>query len=348
MSNLRIKNKKKNILKTCLYIECKMTGTKMADRVLNISLRPQQLDDIIGQDDIVKSIKSQFESGRIPHFFLIVGPTGSGKSTIARIIALMLQLKNPLKDKIDYSISKYDIKEINASDKNGIDDVRALIDIISQRPLSPSLSKVIIMDEMHQLTTPAQNALLKDTEDVKDHVFFIGCTNNDSKILPTLKRRAYIITTHGIDQSAVKKLLLVAKKKTGFKGEIKELEDALIENEITSPGLILQSAEKYFNGFSATDSVSGPSSGSVDTKKLCQILLKGDWKGASPILKTMTKEDIVMVRNCVLGYFKAVLMNTGSVKTAQAMKIIGEEPLTYELPTFLANLCIACNIIKSV
>jgi DNA polymerase III subunit gamma/tau len=314
------------------------------NKVLSVSLRPNKLDDIVGQDDIIKSIKSQFESGRVPHFFLIVGPTGSGKTTLARIIATMLQLKNPLKDKPDTSISKYDISEINASDKNGVDDVRELLERIRYKPLQPSLAKVIIMDEAHQLTTQAQNALLKDTEDTPDHVYFIFCTNNDSKLLATLKRRAYKITTHGIDQAGIHKLLLVAKKKAGFKGEIKELEDALVENEVTTPGLILQATEKYFGGSSIMESVYATTEGAIDTKKLCQVLLKGDWKSASPILKTMTKDDIVMVRNCVLGYFKAVLFSTGSVKQAQAMKIIAEE--TYDLPVFLANLVIACNTLK--
>lgn len=314
--------------------------------VLSISLRPSNLDEIVGQDEIVRALKAQFESGRIPHFFLITGPPGSGKTSIARIIAVMLQHEDPLDpENEDLPLSKYDIKEINASDKNGVDDIRELLETIRYKPHLPSLAKVYILDEAHQLTNAAQNALLKDTEDTPNHVFFIFCTNNDSKILPTLKRRSYTINTHGISKEAAHKLLLNAKKKAGFKSELKDLEDTLVEHEIDTPGLILKAAEKYFSGASALDSIFGSGSeGAIDTKKLCQVLLKGDWKSASPILKTITKDDIVMVRNCILGYFKAVLFNTGSVKLAQAMKIIGEE--VFDLPSFLANIAIACETLK--
>jgi len=317
---------------------------KTTDKVLSISLRPQKLDDIIGQEDVVKTVKNQFESGRVPHFFLIVGQTGTGKTTLARIIALMLQSGSKIDNVSKYDISKYDIKEINASDKNGVDDIRDLLEIIKYKPLYPSLAKVIIMDEAHQLTTAAQNALLKDTEDTPEHLYFIFCTNNDSKILATLKRRAYTINTHGINQEGIRKLLLTAKKKTGFKGEIKELEDALVEYEIDAPGLILQAAEKFFNGVEAIKSILSSNTDTVDTKKLCNLILKGNWKEASAFLKTLKKEDIVMTRLCILGYFKTVLLSTGNVNIAKATKVISEE--CYELPVFLANLCIACDMLK--
>ncbi len=308
-------------------------------KTLNISMRPKCLDEIIGQDEMVNSVKNQFKSGRIPHFFLISGPTGSGKTTLARIIALMLQNKDHVIK--EYNMSKYDIREINASDKNGVDDIRELINTFKYKPISPSISRVIIMDEAHQLTTQAQNALLKDTEDAPDHLYFIFSTNLDSKLLPTLKRRAFQINTTIISGSSIKKLVEKAAGVAGFQGDLSGLITTLDDNEINSPGLILQAAERYFSGVNVEESTNTV----VDTKKLCNYISKGDWKNASVILSLINKEDVVGIRFCLLGYLKTILLNSGSLEIAKAMDLISET--TYELPIFLAKLRIMCEIIKN-
>lgn len=315
----------------------------MTDRVLSVSMRPNDLDSIIGQETIVNEIKNIFKTKRIPHFFLITGSTGSGKTTLARIIAMMLQSEDPINSPITSGIHGYDITEINSSDKNGIDDMRELIELIKYK--SRSISKVIIMDEMHQLSNHAQNALLKATEDAPNHVYFICCTNNDSKILPTLKRRAYKIVLNQLTKKTIFQLIEKAKIAYGYKESIDEILQAIITAEITSPGIILQIVEKYFNGASAIESVTGSSSsGSIDVRKVCSLVTKGDWKSLVLVLKDITKDDIQMLRNCILGYLKAVLLKSGSLTIAKVIKIIGED--TYDLPIFIANIRIACEEFK--
>lgn len=317
----------------------------MSNKILSISLRPKNLDQLIGIDDIVENVKTQFKTNRIPHFFIISGESGCGKTTLSRIIAIMLQNKDKNNINYDINISNYDIKEINGSDKNGVDDIRDIIDSMNYKPLSPSICKIIIIDEAHQLTTAAQNALLKITEDTPEHVYFIFCTNNDSKILLTLKRRAYILKTHGIDEKSMCKLLNNAKEVANFQNDqkLKDLQEALLENDITSPGFILQAAEKFFSGADIYDCIFNIHSSEINTKELCQYISKGDFKSCKSILKTVKKEDIVMLRLCINGYLKAILLNNGSLRIAQSIKVIGEE--CYELPIFIANLRIACNII---
>jgi DNA polymerase III gamma/tau subunit len=322
------------------------------EKILSISLRPQKLDDVVGLDDVVETVKEQFKSGRIPHFFLITGISGSGKTTLARIIALMLQHTD--NSKIDYSqpLSKYDIQEINGSDKNGIDDIRELLETVRYRPHLPSLAKVIIMDEAHQLTTQAQNALLKVTEDTPKYSFFIFCTTAESKIIPALKRRAYILHTHSVDRPAIHKLLLTAAQKVEFKESTDELEEELDKYDIGSPGLILQAAEKFFSGADLLDCIFNTTETTVDTKKLCNLLSKADWKNLLPLLKTIKKEDIIVIKICIMGYFKTILLNpaTDYIKAKKIALAMSHISTTYkfddDLPSFLACIFISCDIIK--
>lgn len=313
--------------------------------VLSVSMRPQRLDEIIGQDSVVESVKNIFTNGPVPHTFLITGNTGCCKTTLSRIIAIMLHnKKNPFKINEKIPIGSYDIKEINGSDKNGVDDVREIIDNAYYLPMIPSLVKVYIIDEAHQLTTAAQNALLKITEEPPSHVYFIFCTNNAGKIIATLKRRMHIINMTGLDKKSIHHLLLLAKEKIGYTGPIDELEEELINNEIDSPGLILQAADKFFTKTDAKNCMGNQLNPLIDTKKICLMVSKGDFKGCLEMFKLAKKDDIMMLRQCIIGYLKVILLNKCSLKLAEAIKIIGSE--CYDLPVFLANVCIACERLK--
>lgn len=313
--------------------------------VLSVSMRPKRLDEIIGQDSVVESVKYLFTNGPVPHTFLITGNTGCCKTTISRIIAVMLQNKDPFNINEKIPFAAYDIKEINGSDKNGVDDAREIIDNAQYVPMMPSLAKVYIIDEAHQLTAAAQNALLKIAEEPPSHVYFIFCTNNSSKLLATLKRRMHIINMTGLDKKSTQHLLLLAKEKAGYAGSIDELVEELENNEIDSPGLILQAADKFFAKTAAINCMGNQLNPLIDTKKLCLLVSKGDFKGCSEMLKLMKKDDIVMVRLCIIGYLKVILLNKCSLKLAEAIKIIGGE--CYDLPVFIANICIACERIKA-
>lgn len=303
-------------------------------------LRPKSLDDIIGQDDIVKTIKNQFLSGRIPHFFIISGEIGTGKTTLARIIAMIIQ-ENTIDFNYD-NYKKYDIREINTPDKNGIDDIRSIIENLKIKPLA-SRAKVFILDEAHQLTNSAQNALLTVTEDAYNHVFFIFCTSNLPKIITALKRRAFILQTKTLDSESTDKLLRTVPNVDDII-DIILLKEHLQKYDITSPGLILQAAERFASSGKGTEP---EIESNLDTLLICREIAKGSWLSVSKELKKMKKEDTYMVRNCVLGYLKTILF-TGkdAIKISKAIKMIGESPVD-EVSVFLANICLACAHIRS-
>lgn len=164
--------------------------------------RPTRLKDIEGQDSAVKTLKSFIDNDKVPHFILLTGPSGCGKTTIARI----------LRDVINCVDS--DFKEINCADFKGIDMVRDLRSQIGRSPIHGD-ARMWLIDEAHELTTPAQNAFLKMLEDTPKHVYFIMCTTNADKLLNTIKTRATDITLQSMSNPAIQQMMTRVLKMEG-------------------------------------------------------------------------------------------------------------------------------------
>lgn len=331
---------------------------KGKDRVLALSMRPKCMKELVGQTELIDSLSVQLKSGRIPHFFILSGPVGCGKTTLARILALSLQVDrtnfNDLTEQDWEKYKSYDINEINAANKNGVDDVRELVAGMRYHPMAPSKAKVVIMDEAHQLTTAAQNALITETEDVAEYVYYIFCTSAVNKIIPALQRRAYLITPKPLSRAAIGELLKKAGEKIGASENTntEELVNALIENEITSPGLVLQAAEKFFCGISAVESVTRMDSSKFDSMAICRAVASGNWATTAELCKDVVKADTYMLRACVAGYLKAILLKSSgakALKMANAIKCLADSQLDDSvcLPSFLAALFLACEHTKS-
>ncbi len=196
--------------------------------VLYRKYRPQGFDEIIGQEHIVKTLQNSLNSGSVSHAYLFCGPRGSGKTTIARIFAKAINcLKPDAKqgpcDKCDSCLEimasrSLDLIEIDAASHTGVDDVRALIDGLKFAPVK-SKYKIFIIDECHQLSKSASNALLKTLEEPPAHAIFILATTEASKILPTIISRCQRFDFKRLQISEIEAKLEFILKKEGIEAE---------------------------------------------------------------------------------------------------------------------------------
>ncbi len=159
--------------------------------------RPQQFDEIVGQEHIVRTLKNAITTGRIGHAYLFVGPRGTGKTTTARIFAKALNCTggpsvSPAKDdpicKAIVAGSCMDVIEIDAASNRGIDDAKQIRDECQYAPAECKY-KIYIIDEVHQLTKDAFNTLLKILEEPPPHVKFIFATTESDKVMATITSR---------------------------------------------------------------------------------------------------------------------------------------------------------------
>src|SRR5574344_3063118 len=168
----------------------------MAYKALYRKYRPNTFDEVAGQQHIVKTLKNALTSGKIAHAYLFAGPRGTGKTTMAKLLAKALNCDegigkqcNECKNCIAINEGTHpDVLEIDAASNNGVDEVRDLIDKVKYSTILGKY-KVYIIDEVHMMTTGAFNALLKTLEEPPEHVIFILATTDVHKVIPTILSR---------------------------------------------------------------------------------------------------------------------------------------------------------------
>ncbi|MDR0401598.1 MAG: DNA polymerase III subunit gamma/tau [Endomicrobium sp.] len=196
--------------------------------VLARKYRPKNFDEIVGQDHISRTLKNAISENRIAHAYLFSGPRGCGKTTMARIFAKSLNCKkgttiNPCeKCKNCFSISNgsdIDVLEIDGASNNGIDEIRALRENVKFSSVN-SKYKIYIMDEAHQITTQAFNALLKTLEEPPVYVVFIMVTTEQHKIPITILSRCQRYRFKLISNVKISSVIMEICRKEGFKIDI--------------------------------------------------------------------------------------------------------------------------------
>ena len=236
--------------------------------------RPIDFDSVYGQNDTVTVIKNAIINNKISHAYLFSGPRGTGKTTIAKIIARLVNCEN-----LDNGnacgkcynccnfLNSNDIVEIDAASNNGVDEIREIREKVNLVPCN-SKYKVYIIDEVHMLTNQAFNALLKTLEEPPKHVIFILATTEPHKIPLTISSRCQKFSFSRIsDDNIVERLKFIAKNE-----KIKVDNDSLYEiARISDGGMrdainLMDQLAAYNNSVITIDDIINPISSPITEK----------------------------------------------------------------------------------
>ena len=165
--------------------------------------RPRSFGEVVGQEAVVRVLERQVESGSFAHAYLFCGPSGDGKTTMARIFASAVNKGHgaPI--------------EIDAASNNGVDQVRALVEEASERSLDGEY-KVLVLDEAHMITTAGWNAFLKGIEEAPKYTIYIFCTTDPQKIPATIANRCMRFNFSKIPTAKIEERLRLISSKEGY------------------------------------------------------------------------------------------------------------------------------------
>jgi DNA polymerase III gamma/tau subunit len=282
---------------------------------LYLKYRPNDFNEVIGNREIVSTLKGMMRNKEtFPHTFLFYGPTGCGKTTFARIVAKKL------------NCTDQNIVEVDTAQFRGIDTVREIRRNAQFRPLGGGI-RVFIIDEVHKMTTDAQNAFLKILEDTPKDIYFILCTTNEKSLLPTIRGRCSQFQVSLLNNSQMELLLT----------DVTEKENESISNEVLSE--IVKSANGHpRNALTILEQVFAipekrrlrfAKQAIIEEKQsidLCRALLKREsWSKVKTILKGLKGQDEEGIRRVVMGYATNTLLGTNNSKIEEAAAMILEE-----------------------
>ena len=277
----------------------------MSYKALYRSYRPQTFGEVAGQEHIVTTLKNAIKENRISHAYLFAGPRGTGKTTVAKLLAKALNCtgENPPCDQCPnckaITVGEHpDVIEIDAASDNGVDEVRDLIDKVKYAPINGKY-KVYIIDEVHMMSTGAFNALLKTLEEPPAHIVFVLATTEPHKILPTIISRCQRFDFKKVENHYIISRLEYVLKSENKKYELPALESVakLAEGGMRDALSILEQCLAYNNELTVESVNMVYGLLSMDNKiSFIKQLLSKDIKGVLTSLDNMLSGSIDIKR----------------------------------------------------
>lgn len=280
--------------------------------------RPKTFKEVKGNKNVVLSLKRLLKDlEKAPHVYLFYGKSGTGKTTLARIVASKL------------NCTPENVIEIDSAQFNGIDTVR---DIKKNAPYVPigGGSRVIIIDEVQKMTKDAQNAFLKLLEDTPSHLYFILCTTDPQTLLPTIKGRCSQYQTTPLEDEEMMELLTEVVDKEGDEVDEEVLNQIIIDSQGQSRNALTILEQVLATPSKRRLAVAKKSAEQQsEAIHLCRALLnRKGWNTIKEILSGLKHQEPETIRRIVLGYANSVLLGKGGKMDYNAFIILEcfEEP----------------------
>jgi DNA polymerase-3 subunit gamma/tau len=274
--------------------------------------RPESFEDVLGNEEALRSAEKALSKKNHSHVYLLSGPPGTGKTTIARIMAKMV------------GASEMDIREINTSSARGIDTAREIIQQMRMLPMDGN-AIVYILDECHKFTNDMQNALLKPLEDTPEHVYFFLCTTEPGKLIAAIKSRCREIKTKTLPADAILSIIKRVNKLEKLNIDKEALEQIADLSE-GSPRRALVVLESLADADDKDKNKILQNSATADEDpeiiELARMLLneKNGWREIAALLKKLKEngklDEPETVRYIVLGYMNTVLLSGKKIPRA--------------------------------